>query len=146
MLKRFITNTLCSFLTLILMSLIFTFAGFSIIELFKSFAGVVMVLVFGALLFLGYFIGTKLHYAKGMGFVSIVLLPIIVFAVLFALSIVGVPVISMLIQYPAAVWGEAFNARVTDNSVIFYGVAFVHYLICSLSLFFGAYKKQESEL
>ncbi len=143
MLKKFIANTLSSFLTLMLMGLIFTFSGFFVIDLFKSFAGAAMIALFCVLLYIGYLIGRRLHYTKGIGFTSIVLLPVIVFAVLFALCIVGVPVISMLIQYPAAVWSEAFGSvRLADNnSVMFYGIAFVHYLICSLALFAGARRR-----
>ncbi|MBQ6601523.1 MAG: hypothetical protein IIX36_07740 [Clostridia bacterium] len=147
MLKKFITNTSSSFFTLILMSLIFTFGGFLVIDLFKSFAGVAMIALFGVILCIGYLIGRKLHYTKGIGFASIVLLPMVVFTVLFGLCIVGVPVISMLIQYPAAVWCEAFgNVRLADNNtVVFYGIALAHYLVCSLTLFAGAYVNRRKQ-
>ncbi len=147
MLKRFITNTLCSFLTLLLMSLIFTFAGFLIIELFKAFAGVVMVIVFGALLCLGYFIGTKLHYAKGIGLVCVVIIPVLVIAALYGLSMVGIPVLSMLIQYPSAIWCEAFDLKLTDyNSphfLMYYVILVLHYIANALAVFMGAYKKRK---
>lgn len=145
MLKKFIINTLSSFFSLILMSLIFTFSGFFVIDLFKSFAGAATIALFCVLMYIGYLIGRRLHCTSYIGFVSIVLLPVIVFAVLFALCIVGVPFVSMLIQYPAAVWTEAFGVirLADDNSVMFYGIAFMHYLANSLSLFMGAYKKTQ---
>ena len=144
MLKKFIVNTFGSFFSLILLSLIFTFGGFFVIDLFKLFAGVAMIALFCALLFVGYLIGGRLHYTNSIGFASIVLLPVIVFAALCALCIVGVPVISMLIQYPAAVWCEAFgNVRLADNNaVMFYGIAFVHYAVSSLALFVGARRSE----
>lgn len=140
MVKKFITNAIYSFFTLLIMSLIFTLGGFLVLDLFKF--GVLI--IFCAVLFLGYFIGHKLHYTKGIGFASIVLVPMIVFAVLFALCIVGVPVISMLIQYPAAVWAEAFGkVRLGDNNpIMFYGIAFAHYLVNSFALFAGALKNK----
>jgi len=147
MLKKFITNTFSSFFSLILMSLIFTFSGFFVIDLFKSFAGVAMIALFCVLLCIGYLIGGRLYYTNSIGFASIVLLPVIVFAVLFGLCIVGVPVISMLVQYPAAVWCEAFgNIRLADNnSVMFYAIAFVHYLVSSLALFVGAWRRSSKQ-
>lgn len=139
MFKKFITNSVYSFLSLLLLSLIFTFGGFFVLDLFKF--GIIILFI--AVLFLGYLIGRKLYYAKTIGVVSIIILPLIVFVALYGLSIIGVPFISMIIQYPAAVWSEAVgNVRLADNHpVMFYVVAFVHHLLCSLALFTGAYKR-----
>lgn len=136
MFKKFITNSVYSFLSLLLLSLIFTFGGFLVLDLFKF--GIII--LFFAVLFLGYLIGCKLYYAKTIGVVSIIILPLIVFVALYGLSIIGIPFISMIIQYPAAVWSEAVgNVRLADNHPItFFAVALVHYIVCSISLFIGA--------
>ena len=143
MFKRFIKNTMCSFLTLLLMSVIFTVVGMLALELLKSFSViVVMIVIFCALLFLGYVIGGRLHYKESMSFVSIILLPIIISVVIYALCMIAIPVVSMMIQYPAAIWLESLNLRADDNVVMFYAIALAHYLVGSLSLLIGAYKKK----
>ncbi len=142
MLKKVISNSLYSFLLMVLMSLIFTFVGFLIIDLFKP----LILILLSALLYFGYCIGHKLHYIKGVvGLVSIVILPIFMFVAFYVLCIVGIPFISMMIQYPAAVLTEIFNdVSIADNNpVLFFVIAFVNYLIYSLSLFMGAYQKQK---
>ena len=147
MLKKLTTNTLYSFLTLLLLSLIFTLAGFLIIDLFKVFAGIVMIVVFGALLCLAYLIGGKLHYSKSIGLVSVVIIPVLIIAALYGLSMVGIPVLSMLIQYPSAIWCEAFDLKLTDyNSphfVMYYVILVLHYIANALAVFMGAYKKHK---
>ena len=144
MFKRFIKNTMCSFLTLLLMSVIFTVVGMLALELLKSFSViVVMIVIFCALLFLGYVIGGRLHCNESMSFISIILLPIIISVVIYALCMIAIPVVSMMIQYPAAIWLESLNLRADDNVVMFYAIAFAHYFVGSLSLLIGAYKKNK---
>lgn len=144
MFKRFIKNTMCSFLTLLLMSVIFTVVGILAIESLKSFSViVVMIVIFCALLFLGYVIGGRLHYKESISFVSIILLPILMSVVLYALCMIAIPVVSIMIQYPAVIWFEPLKISSYDNAVMFYVVDFLHYFITSLSLFIGAYKKNK---
>ena len=142
MFRKFVKNTVYSFLALLLMSVIFTCSGFLVLELFKSFAVIVMVVIFCVLLFLGYVIGGRLHCNESMSFVSIILLPIIISVVIYALCMIAIPVVSMMIQYPAAIWLESLNLRADDNVVMFYAIALAHYLVGSLSLLIGAYKKK----
>lgn len=147
MLKKLIANTLYSFLTLLLMSLIFTFSGFLIIDLFKAFAGIVMAVLFAVLLCFGYLIGGKLHYSKGPGVVSIVIFPVLIIAALYGLSMVGIPVLSMLIQYPAAIWSEAFHLKLTYHNsphfIVYCVVLGLHYIANALAIYVGAYKKHK---
>lgn len=145
MLKRFLSNTLFSFLSLLLMSVLFTATGFFLIELTKSFAGVLLIIDFCIILLSGYIIGQRLHYSKSLCFISVVLLPIVVLVALYGLSMVGIPFVSMMIQYPSAVWSEAFGLSadfMNEHNVIrYYAVLIVHYFISALSLFIGALKK-----
>ncbi len=142
MFKRFIINTLWSVLALLLMSVLFTVTGFLILENIKPVAGSMAAALFCVLLFIGCLIGQRLHFRKSLSFVSIVLLPIVILAVLYGLSLVGISFVSMMIQYPSAVWGEALNLPRPDEApVLFYGVLAVHYFASALSLFIGAYKK-----
>ncbi len=142
MLKRFVTNTLWSTLALLMMSVIFTASAFFLIDSIELIAGPLLVAVFCVLLHIGYFIGQRLHYRKSLSIISIVLFPIFILAVLYGLSLVGIPFVSMMIQYPSAVWGEALNLPRPDEApVLFYGVLIVHYFASALSLFIGAYKK-----
>ncbi|MBQ3136356.1 MAG: hypothetical protein IJB74_02630 [Clostridia bacterium] len=142
MLKRFVTNTLWSTLALLMMSVIFTALAFFLIDNIEMIAGPLLMAIFCALLHIGYFIGQRLHYSKSLSPVSVVILPVLILAVVYGLSLVGIPFVSMMIQYPSAVWGEALNLPRPDEApVLFYGVLIAHYLASALSLFIGAYKK-----
>lgn len=144
MLKRFITNTLWSVLTLLMMSVLFTFSGFLILEQIKPVAGSLIIAFFCILLFIGYLIGRRLHFRKSLSFFSIIILPVILCAVLFFLGL-AVPFIGYMVQYPSAVWSEAFGLSADymnePDAVRYYAVLIIHYLISALSLFIGAYKK-----
>lgn len=144
MFKKLMKNTVCSFLFLFLMSVIFTYVGIVALELFKSFSVVVIAVVFGALLFLAYVIGGRLHYTGGMSFVSIILLPVLMCVVTYALCIIAIPYISMMLQYPGAIWVESLNLRSDDHGVMIYALDVLYYLISSLALLVGAYKKSKA--
>ena len=142
MLKRFTVNTILSFIWLILMGLLFTFVGFFVIDLMKSFSVIGLLILFCSIVCLGYYIGRNLHYIKGVGVVSVVILPMILFAALYALCLAVISVVAMILQYPAAVWLEALNIKADNTGAMFYVIAFVHYLVYSLALFAGTYKKR----
>lgn len=144
-LKRFVTNTLWSTLALLMMSAIFTLSGFFVLESIKPVAGSLTAALFCVFLFIGYLIGQRLHYRKSLSPVSIVMLPVLILVVVYGLSLVGIPFVSMMIQYPSAVWGEALNLPRPDEApVLFYGVLIAHYLAAALSLLLGARKKHKS--
>ncbi len=142
MLKNSIVNTLCSLLTLFLLSVIFILSGYFILDVFESFAGVVLIVDFCILLCAGYIIGRKLHCAKYISLISIVMLPLLMIAVLYGIGLLGVPVIRLL-EYPSAVWLEGFGLRLGSSFVggdaVYNLVSVSHYLISSFSLFAGAY-------
>ena len=142
MLKNNIINALTSFLTLFVLSVIFILSGYFILDAFDSFASVVMIGDFCILLCAGYIIGRKLHYAKYISLISIVMLPLLMIAVLYGIGLLDVPVIRLL-QYPSAVWLEGFGLRLGSSFVggdtLYNLVSVAHYLISSFSLFAGAY-------
>ncbi len=144
MFKRFITNTLWAVLALLMMSVLFTLSGFLILEQIKPVAGSLIIALFCILLFIGYLIGRRLHFRKSLSVVSIVILPVILCAILYLIG-VAVPYIGYIVQYPSAVWSEAFGLSADYmnelDAVRYYVVLIIHYLISALSLFIGAYKK-----
>lgn len=148
MLKNSIVNTLCSLLTLFLLSAIFILSGYFILDVFDSFAGVVMIGDFCILLCVGYIIGRKLYYAKYISLFSIVELPLLMIAVLYGIGLLGVPVIRLL-EYPSAVWLEGFGLRLGSSfaggDVVYNLVTVAHYLISSFSLFAGAYVNRRKQ-
>ena len=142
MAKKNIKNTLLSIITLVLSSLIFTFLGFFLADLLGKTAVIGLLVLFGVLLFFGYFMGGQLHYTKKIGIVSIVALPMLILTAVFCLFLVAIPVVAMILQYPAAVWLEALDIRSDSLGFAFYIVVFAHYLIVDLAMLVGAYKKR----
>ena len=127
-----------------MMSVLFTLSGFFILEQIKPVAGSLIIALFCVLLFIGCLIGQRLHFSKSLSFVSIIILPVILCAVLFLLGL-AVPFIGYMVQYPSAVWSEAFGLSADymnePDAFRYYAVLIIHYLISALSLFIGAYKK-----
>ncbi len=107
-LKRFITNTFFSFLSLLLMSVLFTATGFLVLENFKPFARYLVQALFIILMLIGYMIGGKLHFRKSLSVISIVILPVILCAILYLIGF-AVPYIGYIVQYPSPVWIEAYG-------------------------------------
>ncbi len=144
MFKRFITNTFVSFLSLLLMSVIFTVTGFFIIENIKPVARYLVQALFIILMLIGHMIGGKLHFRKSLSVISIVILPVILCAILYLIGF-AVPYIGYIVQYPSPVWIEAYGLSsdfMNELDVIrYYAVLIAHYLASALSLFIGAYKK-----
>lgn len=142
MAKKFLKNTIFSLLTLVVSSLIFTFLGFFAVDLLGGASVIGLLILFCGLLSVGYFIGRELHFGKAGDVVSIIVLPMLIIAAIYGLFMVVASVVSMILQYPAALWLESLNISADNNSVVFYVVAVVHYLIGALALLFGAYKKR----
>ena len=141
MLKKFAVNTVSSIVVLVLTGIVFTFLGIFVGDLLGSFSILGLIALFGAILGFGYYIGRQLHSDKKISFLSIVALPMLVLVAVYGLFMVVAAVVSTILQYPAAVWFEALNISADDNAVMFYVAAFVHYLICVLSMFVSACKK-----
>ncbi len=145
MLKRFITNTFFSFLSLLLMSVLFTATGFLVLENFKPFARYLVQALFIILMLIGHLIGGKLHFRKSLSVISIVILPVILCAILYLIGF-AVPYIGYIVQYPSPVWSEAYGLSADYymnelDAFRYYAVLIAHYLASALSLFIGAYKK-----
>lgn len=142
-LKRFTVNTLCSTLALMLMSVIFTCAGFPVIELNLAPRFLVQIL-FIAVLLIGFFVGGRLYYRKSLSIVSIVILPVILCAVLYFIGF-AVPFLGYIIQYPSPVWIEAYDLSLDFMNEIdvfrYYAVLIAHYLASAFFLLLGARKK-----
>ena len=147
MFKRFVTNTAVSFISLLLMGVIFTFVAFFLIDNIELIAGPLLMVVFCGLLNIGYHIGQRLYYSKSLSFISVVLFPITILVVLYGLSLVGISFVSMIIQYPSAVWNEAFGLSSDfmneKNVVRYYAVLIIHYFISAISMLLGARKKDK---
>ena len=141
MLKKFAVNTVSSIVVLVLTGIVFTFLGIFVGDLLGSFSVLGLIALFGAVLGFGYYIGRQLHSDKKISFLSIVALPMLVLVAVYGLFMVVAAVVSTILQYPATLWVEALNISVDDNAVMLYIAVFVHYLICALSMFVGAYKK-----
>ncbi|MBQ9914327.1 MAG: hypothetical protein IJO73_08880 [Clostridia bacterium] len=143
MFKRFIANTLWSTLALLMMSVIFTCAGFTVIELNLAPHFLVQIL-FIAVLLIGFFVGGRLYYRKSLSIVSIVILPVILCAVLYFIGF-AVPYIGYIIQYPSPVWIEAYDLSLDytneADTVRYYAVLLAHYSASALSLLLGARKR-----
>ena len=144
MAKKIVKNTLLSIITLVLSSLIFTFLGFFLADLLGKTAVIGLLVLFGALLYFGYFMGGQLHYTKKIGFISIVALPMLILTAVFCLCIVAISVVAMILQYPAAVWLEALDIRSDSFGFAFYIIAFVHYLMVALAVLVGAFKRKRA--
>ena len=143
MLKKFAVNTITSLVMLILTGIVFTFLGIFIVDLCGSFSVLGVIALFGALLGFGYYIGRQLHGDKKISFLSVVVVPMVILTAVFCLFMVAIPVVSTILQYPAAVWFESLNISADDNAVMFYVVAFAYYLVYSLSLLVGTHKKSK---
>ena len=141
MFKKIAVNTISSLVTMVLEGIAFIFLGIFVSDLLGSFSLVGLIALLGALLGFGYYIGRQLHYNKKIGFVSIVVLPMVILTAVFGLFMVVAAVVSTILQYPATLWVEALNIK-ADSSAILYIIAFVHYLVYSLAIFVGACKKK----
>ena len=144
MLKKFAKNTALSLVCLIFMGLVFTFLGFLILDLLGKFSIVGLIALFGIILCVSYFIGRELYYTKGIAVASIVALPMVILVAAFALLLVAIPVVSTILQYPAAVWLEALGIRSDSLGFAFYGVAIAHYLLVALAVLVGAFKRKRA--
>ena len=144
MFKRFITNALFSFLSLLLMSVLFTAAGFLVLEELKPFARYLVQGVFVVVLLIGYLIGSKLHFRKSLSVISIVILPVVLCVILYLVGF-AVPYIGYMVQYPSPVWIEAYDLSLDFmdeiDSFRYYVVLIAHYLASALALLLGARKK-----
>ena len=141
MFKKIAVNTISSLVTMVLEGIAFIFLGIFVSDLLGSFSLVGLIVLLVALLGFGYYIGRQLHYSKKIGFVSIVVLPMVILTAVFGLFMVVAAVVSTILQYPATLWVEALNIK-ADSSAILYIIAFVHYLVYSLAIFVGACKKK----
>ena len=144
MLKKFAKNTALSLVCLIFMSLAFTFLGFLIFDLLGKFSIIGLIALFAAVLCVSYFIGRELYYTKGVSIVSIVAVPMVVLAAVFALLMVAIPVVATILQYPGAVWLEALNIKSDSLGFAFYIVVFAHYFIVALAMLLGAFKRKRA--
>lgn len=143
MLKKFAVNTISSLVMLILTGIAFTFLGIFVVDLLGGFSIVGLIALFCALLGFGYYIGRQLYSDKKMGFVSIIVIPIVVLIAVYGIFMVVASVVSMILQYPAAVWLESLNIKADNTGIMFYVVAFAHYFVYALSMLVGAYKKHK---
>lgn len=127
-----------------MMSVVFTCAGFPVIELNLVPRFLVQIL-FIAVLLIGFFVGGRLYYRKSLSIISVVILPVVLCAVLYFIGF-AVPYIGYIIQYPSPVWIEAYDLSLDytneADTVRYYAVLLAHHLACALSLFLGASKKQ----
>lgn len=142
MLKKFAKNTALSLVCLIFMSLAFTFLGFLIFDLLGKLSIIGLLVLFAIVLCISYFIGRELYYTKGIAFVSIVAVPMLIIVAVVTLLMVAIPVVATILQYPGAVWLEALNIKSDSLGFAFYVVVFVHYLVVAMSMLFGAYKRK----
>ena len=136
MLKKVSINTLYSGLSVLLMNFIFVLMGL-LFCMCRPFHGVLTIIMFCGLMYLGYLIGRKLTYEKGLSEISVLVIPLIVFVLLFCIG-------SALISAPAVIWGEALNIFSKNDLTIFFR-SFIHYFICLLTIFIGCYKHSESD-
>lgn len=148
MFARF-SKTLSSFLFVILFDVIYSVLGIFVIDHTntRTVSAVIAIALLCGLFFAGYMIGAKFFSAAKKKVVSIVIMPMILMLLMFGLGIIAVPVVGMLMQYPAVVLIESLgiDKLLADDSVVFYIIAILYHLLCCLSLLIGSYHKKHTQ-
>ncbi len=142
MFKKNARNTVFALVMMVITGIAFTFLGIFAVDLLGSFSFVGVIALFCIILGIGYYVGRQLDYDKKTGLLSIVVLPMAILLAVYGIFMVVASVVSMILQYPAAVWFETFNISADSNAVMFYVVAFAHYLVYALAIFVGACKNK----
>lgn len=143
MLKKVSINTVHSGISVLLMNFIFVLWSL-FLDMCRPFQSIPTIVIFCALMYLGCVIGRKLTYEKGLSEISVLVLPLLIFVLLYCISSVLIPTVGNIIEYPAVIWGEALNIFSKNDLTMFFRSC-IHYFICLLTIFIGCYKHSESD-